>query len=616
MPSAQEYLARVGVPDPGGDPAAIQSGALDWAALSNDIGAHIENLTTAVGSSMAGMHGDTVAAFTEQATRSVKNLAVLHKSTAELAQAQDDHAQTHAKVLDILREIAIQIAISLALMALASLIPNLLAALEARLAILAVEAGRTLNLLERGLAAFLRVIAEIRSGLQSMLNWSLTTDNLSIPLGRAAVEGVRDFAVDLSTNALAAKIEGKSKTLRELLISAGISGAVGALIPGLGRLGFRSGESELFTSADDIYRRVIRRYPAGEGRITPIHTLPLGPADSPAALFDRLTQARAAATKQGLTGSSDEAIRVADELAVSKQQFVAANYLQVSQISDEAGDLMRQLEKQHVAAESRVWADATSHLVAQASGDPVQIEQAAERLAQSSAQAVEARSVLDQVSEFHDQASQLRDQAAQLLSRTEPPDLTTATNRLQEAQSQHETLQELREARAEVAQRTTAAEQLAYALKHNQWRDGAATAFRTVLGDGKAELVPTDWQQATIGGQLMDGVSRPKPWREIVFYDGVKDGFKGALSGTLYTSYQAASGQASAGDIGIAAGLGAAGGGIRGMAKGAGQGRLFPAEGAEEIIWRTGTKGLDKVVRDEIKSELEPPRAPETTNAS
>jgi hypothetical protein len=614
-----DYLARVGIPSPGGDPNRIQASANVWREVDQRLETCVDDLTRLTGSTLQGWHGATADAFTNSSAAAVGNLQILRQSARQLGDGQAQHASNHAQALEVLREIAIQIAITLAFVALSSFLPELLAAIEARLALLAAQAGRVVSFLDSSLTMLLRGIAEVRSGLRALLDWTVTTEQFSLPVGRSLVEGTRDFAVDLATTSTAAKIEGKPISVAQLLISAAISGGVGGLIPAVGRLGVFSEVSGRYISADDVYRRIINPRPSETGHLAPAST-PLEPTLTSAQnVFDRLTVARGEAMKHELSGTATEFKMLSRDLVASQSEHdVAQRALQLaSSQSDELTRLAsarglalsaRESEAVHAGAESWV-ANQMHSMKTKLSDDPAEISASAERLANSQTRANDALHAYHEEYVNHQAAVAQRDRAIGNVSQVRA-DASGPAERLAYAQQRAQAWQELADARAAVLSGTTQTEQVAYALKHNLWRDGMATDFHTVESTGRQEMVPSDWQRGDLGERPMSGVGQPKWWREVLMYDTVKDGFKGTLTGVAYTGYQVAQGQASADDIGIAAGLGAAGGATRGLSKGSAQGRLFPAEGPEEIVWRIGTKGLDKMIRDKIKEAIEPPPAP------
>jgi hypothetical protein len=599
------YLDRVGVPFPGGDPAAIHSSAAQWSALADELGAHIADLADALESAESGQQGETAAELRRQISGVVAQLTVLRQSTADVSQAQQLHAVHHREVLQILRDIAIQIAITVALFAFASIVPGLVSALEARLALLALQAGRAISLLQRSLAALIRTIAEIRAVMQTTLNWGLQFVRVIVPVGRAALEGIRDFFVDLGTNALTAKVEGRSLSVDQLFVAAAISGAAGALLPGLGRMGFRSNPSEKFVSADDLYRRLIPRRPAAEGRIRPESTMRV---PSPSVL-DNLTEAQAGVTRLGLSGvsrSERDAIGAAVDRGIL-HTWARQSQVELAGLGDDAARLVRQRQADLASANAKLWSDRAAHQLVGVSGTPELVASSATRLAQSVEQVGTARAALKTAVSLRDEVRALQYRAELIAPASTAHDVVSASAK---AGAAHEALENLDHARAQVIEHARGWQQAKHFFRHNRWRDGAATDFHPVVHGERTEFVANDWRASAFDSRPLDGITNPKDWREIIFYHGVKDGFKGTISNLGFTGYQIAEGRASASDLPLAAGLGTVGGSLRGMVKGTAQGRWIPAEGLEEVIWRFGAKGLDKIVSNEVRTAVDGSRLP------
>src|SRR5205814_1191783 len=143
----------------------------------------------------------------------------------------------------------------------------------------------------------------------------------------------------------------------------------------------------------------------------------------------------------------------------------------------------------------------------------------------------------------------------------------------------------------------------AYAGNHNPWQEGYVTRYEAKMINGDLVLNPQAWQSHQISpfGELpVKGYGAAKDWREVVIHNGIKGIIKGGLSNTIVSSWEYTMGLIDRDSIWKEAALGAAFGAIRGMIDGAGINRTYFQGSLEEIVWRAGTKGLDRAIRAEI----------------
>jgi hypothetical protein len=249
-PETSAYLARIGIPYPGGDPNLILQNANGWDSLARSLEAKADRLAFLSQSIHEGWMGDAADAAQNRTLAILSDVKDRSKAASMMARTQDAQAHRQSVASKALTEIAVQVAVTLAFLALASLFPGLLAIIQARLALLAVQAGRVLSFFVDGLSAVIRGLAEVRAMIQAVTRLTRVIAGLDVPIGRIAYEGVRDFVVDLVANVSSAKVSGRHLSMEQLFVSAGVSGGIGALIPGVEFLGLPRGVD----AAGDIRR--------------------------------------------------------------------------------------------------------------------------------------------------------------------------------------------------------------------------------------------------------------------------------------------------------------------------------------------------------------------------
>src|SRR5690606_18700965 len=98
---------------------------------------------------------------------------------------------------------------------------------------------RALVLLGRALDVLVRGLVRARSWITSISQLTWRSERFAVGYGRMLVEGVRDFAVDISAYLVASGVSGRPIDPARLFISAGISGLGGSVVGGLEKSGVR-----------------------------------------------------------------------------------------------------------------------------------------------------------------------------------------------------------------------------------------------------------------------------------------------------------------------------------------------------------------------------------------
>ncbi|MFD9888048.1 hypothetical protein ACFWY9_01805 [Amycolatopsis sp. NPDC059027] len=579
----QDALAQVGLPDPGGDPAALHHNALGWAEISaylDDHSAHLAELTAA---SLRDWEGETAKAFAAHGKALADNAAKAAQTTAAVAARQQQHAKTHETIKQIIIELCVQIAVMLAFYAAAALFPPLLAWAQACLAYLIATGVRVLRLLAQALNLLVRFLIQARAWVNSFSELTWKTSKFGLGYGRMVTEGVRDVAIDLTANLVAAGVQHKKIDPAQLFISAGIGGGIGGVVGGLEKTGFKKAVDEAGN---------VRRGADGLPEFVPLgkqaqnFVKKIGPRPRPAPApppptrsVEVLTNAKNAydnARRLGLKDTPGENRRLADNLAATRNRYdnaltrrAEAN-AEVRRLSDDVWTREQTARSYRGAADQadlRVRSAETRLNLYRASGNRTWVDEGARELADARVEFTAASGGLRTAEDALRGSRENLTNAQRAVTRAND-DVTSAETAHRLARDQANAWIS-RDATRDVARNhTTFGEKFRFVRRNNEWN-------------------------ASFGS--------PKKWQEIVFYDVPKDTFKGAANGAAKSAAEVARGNGDPDDIWKDALLGGATGAVRGGVNSAGNNRAFPAGGLEETLWKTGSKTMDDYVRREIK---------------
>lgn len=585
-----QALDGVGVLHPGGQPEVLREHAEYWQDLVEHLRAQHGQFSSLVSQLQEGWQGEAVAVFQLHATKLLESSGQAAEIANGVASSQQEHADRHAQALVIVRELAVQIAVTLAFIAAAAWFPPLLEVAEAQLALLVGTAGRVIRCLAEILSDLTRFLVRARQSIEEFSKLSVRTEEFSFGYGRLLVDGARDFAVDLMANASTSAIQHQPLTAKGLFTSAGLSAGVGGLFGGLETSGMKkvlndTGSAQrladglpTFVSFGDQYKRAVKSLGrANSGATRPAHTA--RPA-SPTGPWGEYADARSNARALGVGAAAAEGERLAAALAAAQARHRRA----VSHQSDErrsvlgaeaqlraTGGGVRTAQGRLADAEHEVTTLQALRDVYRASQNPEWIQDAERQLSAAHVQrAARDQEWVDSLAR-HEQAGQrldtvrLRSQAAEAEVAREAKHSTAVEQSLQ-AWKRHSV------ATARVRSETSLNQQLGHAWRNNEWRQGFGS---------------------------------PKEWREYLLYDGVKDFAKGFTGNTVQAGIRAANGSENPGDIWRDALLGGTGGMMRGVLKGRFTNVSFPGGGIEEMVWKAGAKSLDKFLRDQIKHVIE-----------
>lgn len=616
-----------------GDPAAIQANAQAWRELSERMHEHSDRIVELIGHTTDGWSSAASNAFQDNSLLLARSVSDAGEVSALVADHLDGHA-SHQKLLgEILEELAIQIAATLAMWAVAAYVPPLVAALEARLALLTAQLGRAMSLVDEVSRTLMEFLIRVRTWIVQLSKLTWRTERFSIGYGKILYEGVRDGAQDLVSNLTATRIQHKEVDPALLFISAG-SSLVGG---GLAGLVEASGAKKLVIDGELQTAGGLPKYVSNVDRFRALLRGLGKSADDEVA-----AEIPAAAVQSGDASAVEigehETAAISAAQAVTEVRKLIATLRDLPRLQSEvdaklavrdaAQTAYRQAERDEAAAR-RLIEDA-DHWLAETR---TAVDAAAARLAQHEVglRAIDAAGPLTgprQYAEavFHHE-ERLQDhqmaQAAQIAARQQhhvaTERLEVAASRLGQAAAEVDAISanlptvedltgRLRDARAVVQQHMPWQQQWTNAWRNNPWREGYVTRYSELRVDGAVVLKPEAWQTQKISpfGHLpVKGYGATKDWREVVIHNGLKGIIKGARSNTLVSSWQYAMGLRTADSIWKEAALGAGFGAVRGMVDGAGINRTYFQGSLEEIVWRAGTKGLDRMIRSELVPLIE-----------
>ncbi|MFJ1561491.1 hypothetical protein [Streptomyces mirabilis] len=244
-----QALAAVGLPDPGGDPRALHGQAQADYDLATQLRAHSGHLEDLLRQSQQVWQGAAADTFRQGMAAHTADVSAAADFVAQSGAGHEEHASQQGIALEILKELGIQIAVTLAYIAAAALFPPLVAAAEMQLVALAAQAGRLVQWLADLLSAVVRFLVRARAWIAQFTKLTWGTRYGSFGYGKLAFDGARDMAVDVLSNLTARGITGRPMDITMLYSMLG-SGAAGGLVGGLEASGFK----KVLTESGDIAR--------------------------------------------------------------------------------------------------------------------------------------------------------------------------------------------------------------------------------------------------------------------------------------------------------------------------------------------------------------------------
>jgi hypothetical protein len=557
---SDQALDTVGLPHPGGDPTAIGANAQAWQSLAAFLQQHGEELTrlsVIPGESWSGADADT---FRSQLRGVAQNASSAAETVSAVGTQQQQDADTHKLVLEILKEVGIQLAVMLAFWAAGWVFPPLVAASEAYLSTLIVQGSRALELFVRALSAIVRTLVETRNWIESAMQLTWRTDLISIGYGRMLTEGIRDFGIDLTAGTVASEVQGKPIDPLQLIKNALVGGSVGAVLGGLERSGItklldetgavrRSADGKpIFTSFGDQAKSAVNSVgrPAIGGEVSGAR-FAIGPKARTESLFDDLATAQATARMLEVDRSRSGLAGLEEELATSRAAHADAL---------DALDALTSAENQANSADLDDLTALFNHQssVIEATDTAIEVEARITRLQR-------------QLGAWH----------------------------------------ALDGARRSIRDNTSLGEQLVNAWQRNPWQHGFPTAHELTHGVGTLPRV-NSWQTLTsaIGPAevRLKGFGSPKSWQTTWLYDTPRYFVKGFASNAVKTYFDTLMGKATPDDIWKTALLGASFSSVRGALNATMGNVVWPQYGIEETLSKAGLKALDNLVLSEIRTHV------------
>ncbi|WP_395474553.1 hypothetical protein [Saccharopolyspora spinosa] len=501
-----------------------------------------------------------------------------------MAAQQEQHARKHTQVTQIIVELAVMIAATLAFYAAAAMFPALLAWAQAWLAYLVSTGVRVLQMLAQALRVLVNFLVRSRAWIAEVSELTWKSERLSVGYGRMLVEGVRDMGIDLAANLTASGLLGKKIDPAQVFISAGISGVGGAFVGALEK----SGISKVLDDAGNVKRGPdgLPVFVAFDSQAKNL-VKKIGPTPKPnppkplpsesERLLDNVKTAYDNAENLGVKNTPDAGKRLTSELTLARNNHRSAreqHTTAVDEVARAAADVSTR--------ERAVWAhreavdQATKRVDAAArTVDLYRASDNAEWVEDGIKQLDDARRALTEASGgLRDAQTALDRSRRDLLERQRNADLARDNAALSDAahdlaRNRTDAWDQFDAARTAAREQTSFREQLAFVRKNNAW--GASFGTRN-------------------------------SWQEILFYDVPKDALNGMTSGAVKCSIEVARGNGQPGDVWKGALLQGATGAVRGGVNSAGSNTAFPRSGIGETLWKTGSKTADVHVRSNIES--------------
>ncbi|MER6759873.1 MULTISPECIES: hypothetical protein [Amycolatopsis] len=566
-------LASLRIPDPGGNPAAQRLTATAWHDLAGHLQEQSAHLTELSGRAGRAWQGGGADSFRAQAQALADKAAIGAHAASQVANTRDSHAEKHQQVLELLRQIGIEIAAMLGFWAAAAAVPPLLAAADAWLSALAVQGGRIVQLLARALADLVGFLVRSRAWIQEVMGLTWRTERFSLGYGRMITEGIRDAVLDVSSNSVTSAILGKKIDPGQLAKSAGLSFLVGGLIGGLEK----SGTSRVLDNLGKVKRTpdglpVFRSFSDQAksavnslGRHNPATPVRAAPSEK-ALLFGELDESSRIARGLGLRGHAAEKAALEQELETlrSVQQRTIDRHTDAGRFSDDAAERAIALRNTVTDRAKAAKAAADDLRTAWVNGvDDVGLRSATRQHADALA-ALESASRQAAGGDRAAARARLAMRATEAETAAVQARVHTATDRL------HSSVR-WQEARDAVRQNTSVREQWSDAWERNVWRDGFATR---------------------------------KPVTETLLYDTPRYFVKGAATNAAKSAAEPGATPASVARRALIGGSTSA---LRGALNSFADNLVYPKSGIEETLWKLGLKGVDNFVSAKVNPTPNPP---------
>jgi hypothetical protein len=578
-------------------------------SLAEDLQRHATTLTDLVERSRRSWEGADADAFHVAAARNATLLADTARTAALIGDVHDAHATQQSHALEIIREIALQIGVLLAMIAAAAFFPPLLSVLEMQLAALATTAGRLIGWLADLLSAIVRFLVQARAWISQLSSLTWRTESFSLAYGRAAFEGLRDATVDVLATLTARGISHRPLNLTMLWSALG-SGAAGGLFGAIEGSGLKKvltasgdvkrsadGAPQFVAFGDQIKSRLnaaARREKPSAGSTVPSAAELKQALGGPADAVDTLLVARAQARKVGLEGLPRERRSVTDDLISSA---TARQQARLRLDGARARARLAQAEERVTTHSAQTWATET----ARALGLPARADAA--RAAQSASHKLQPVDGLREAASSHARTAERTALEADARA-------TSAERELAAAEARYRAYQDFATAGRSAGDRLSFPRFVADAWHRNPWREGFATEYRHTARTG-AERKPAAWVRTNSGGlpsRVLDAIGAPKTWREALVYEPVKGLLKGSSAGTIATAAAYRPGTSNP-LAWLAVPLSGASGALRDLARGPMVNRLIPDRSIEEVVVRTALGGLGKQTHAAVMEQILAPRA-------
>ena len=656
--------------DLAGDPAAVRANAQGWQELSTKLREHSSRITQLVGHTRDGWSSPARKAFVDSSMALAESCTQASDLALLVASQHHQHADHQQVVVEVLKELAIQLAATLAMWAAAAYLPPLLAAIEAYLEMILTQLGRIASVIHEMLRAFTAFLIRVRTWIVQLSKTAWRTERFSIGYGKILYEGIRDGLQDLTSNLISSEIQGKPIDPALLFVSAGASAAGGGLAGLVEASGTKklvvAGEIEMaggrpkFVSNVDRFRATLRdvgKKPnvtedaAIHAADAPFHTEkePIGGVPI-AAEAENMIVSEAPVIGELTDGIEVTEVKMTAEPTVAPEPVgnpgIAAlnHHLEVRAAARDLPRLEAELTQKAAVREA---AEVAYRQASRAAAEARTVVNDAQRFVGSARSAADdafahlalSEGRLHRVGSFGEEQltehaqQQLTDAAARYGQRVENlqtaeaayvtaqdqyqaavTNLDVSVGQLTDARAEFDALAErvptlqhmnlsVHEAREAVFTNASWRQRAAYVGNHNPWQEGYVTRYEAKMMNGDLVLKPQGWQKQQISpfGELpVKGYGAAKDWREVVIHNGIKGIIKGCLSNTIVSAWEQAMGLIDGDRIWKDAALGAAFGATRGMIDGAGINRTYFQGSLEEVVWRAGTKGLDRTIRAEI----------------
>ncbi|MGW1839025.1 hypothetical protein [Streptomyces sp. NPDC002067] len=608
-----QALAAVGLPHPGGDPRRLRERAGAHDALADGLAAHAERIADLLRRSEELWQGGAADAFAGGTAAQAARAALMARTAARLGQAHAEHAEKTHRALEIVEELAIQIAATLVIMAAAAWFPPLLAVVEAQLAALAATAGRFLQWLADLLSALVRFLLRARTWIGEVSRLTWRTDTFSVGYGKLLHDGLRDAVVDVLAGLTNRGITHKPLDLTLLwsALGSGVAGGVFGAVEASGARKVLTAAGRIERTADGLPRYVPfgdqakawagglgRSRSAADGTAAPV------PPTAPGAVervpgrteiaralggpgpLERWRTARAQVRGHGLRGLPGERDVLAGEMAGARAVSEAADTALRT-----ARDGLGRARAQLAAADADIAAH-TRALTERPRTEGAAADAAHHRAALTAARQARATAARDVT-------------AASGAVRETERTADAARRELDGVRERHRAWREFADAGTGVRAQVPVRARLVDAWRHNVWKEGLATGYRTTPAGA---AVPASWAKENVSGfgdLALKALGSPKPWRQVVLYEGGLSFLKGSLGNAIATGLAFEPGRTDP-RVWLGVPLAGAGGAARGALRGAVHNRTVPDKSVEDAVFALGLSSLSKEINGVAVREIAP----------